>query len=93
MARAPYMGDDAIAWCIDKAIAIIGFDFYHGAYPAGDKKVAERSGRNFALNGIITMPYLRNLGAISKDRVTLIALPLKMIAVEASPIRAIVLED
>jgi kynurenine formamidase len=41
----------------------------------------------------VTMPYLKNLGAISKKRVTLVALPLKMIGVEASPIRAIVLED
>jgi kynurenine formamidase len=39
------------------------------------------------------MPGLKNLGAISKQRVTLIALPLKMIDVEASPVRAIVLED
>jgi kynurenine formamidase len=39
------------------------------------------------------MPYLTNLGAISQSRVTLIALPLKMIDVEASPVRAVVLED
>jgi kynurenine formamidase len=38
------------------------------------------------------MPYLKNLEKIGKKRVTLIALPLKMIGVEASPIRAIVLE-
>jgi kynurenine formamidase len=41
----------------------------------------------------VTMPYLKNLGAIAKKRVTLIALPLKMIGVEASPIRAVVIED
>ena len=39
------------------------------------------------------MPYLTNLAAISKPRVTLIALPLKMKNVEASPIRAVVIED
>jgi kynurenine formamidase len=43
--------------------------------------------------GILTMPYLTNLAAITKPRVTLIALPLKMTNVEASPIRAVVLED
>ena len=39
-------------------------------------------------------PYaVKNLDQIGKKRVTLIALPLKMIGVEASPIRAIVLEE
>jgi kynurenine formamidase len=39
------------------------------------------------------MPYLKNLDQIQKKRVTLVALPLKMIGVEASPVRAIVLEE
>ena len=37
------------------------------------------------------MPHLKNLGAVAKKRVTLIALPLKMIGVKASPSRAIVI--
>jgi kynurenine formamidase len=39
------------------------------------------------------LPCLKNVGAIEKKRVTLIALPLKMIGVEASPIRAVVIEE
>ena len=42
---------------------------------------------------ILTMPYLTNLAAITKPRVTLISLPLKMKNVEASPIRAIAIEE
>ena len=38
------------------------------------------------------MPYIRNLDQISKRRVTLIAFPLNIIGVEASPVRAIVIE-
>jgi kynurenine formamidase len=39
------------------------------------------------------MPYLTNLGSITKPRVTVISLPLKMKNVEASPIRAIAIEE
>jgi len=42
---------------------------------------------------ILTMPYLTNLGAITKARFTVISLPLKMKNVEASPVRAIALEE
>lgn len=93
MARAPYMSDEATAWCIGKGIVIIGFDFYHAAYPSGDQAGVARSAGQFARAGILTMPYLKNLGEITKERVTLVALPLKMIGVEASPVRAIVLEE
>ena len=47
---------------------------------------------DYARAGIITMPYIRNLDQISKRRVTLIAFPLNIIGVEASPVRAIVIE-
>jgi kynurenine formamidase len=65
---------------------------YHGA-DAPDSKVVFNTSLRFQTAGVVTMPYLKNLGAITKKRVTLIALPLKMIGVEASPIRAVVVED
>jgi kynurenine formamidase len=92
MARAPYMSYEAIDWCRDRAISIVGFDFYHGAKPPGEGP-NDSTSRNLHALDILTMPYLKNLAAITKPRVTLIALPLKMINVEASPVRAIVLED
>ncbi len=45
--------------------------------------------RTLSEHGIITMPYLKNLDRIEKDRFTLIGLPLKMIGAEASPVRAV----
>ena len=92
MARAPYLSDEMIAWCRDKGVSIVGFDFYHGAKPPGADPKSSTS-RKLHERGILTMPYLTNLAAITKPRVTLIALPLKMVNVEASPIRAVVLED
>ena len=91
MARAPYLGDEAVAWCAERGAAIVGFDFYHAAEPVQDR--GSCTTRKLLERGILTMPYLTNLGAITKPRVTLIALPLKMRGVEASPLRAVVVED
>ena len=88
MARAPYVGDEAIAWCAEHGVSMVGFDFYHAAEPPH----LGCTTRKFLERGIITMPYLTNLRSISKPRVALIALPLKMKNVEASPVRAIVIE-
>jgi kynurenine formamidase len=92
MARAPYLSDEMIAWCRDREVSVVGFDFYHGAKPPGADSKSSTSRKLHEL-GILTMPYLTNLAAITKPRVTLIGLPLKMKNVEASPIRAVVLED
>ena len=90
--RSPYLTNDAIDWCLRKRVLIVGFDMYHGA-DKPDSPVIFNTSRRFQEAGVVTMPYLKNLGAIGRKRVTLIALPLKMIGVEASPIRAVVLED
>jgi arylformamidase len=92
MARAPYLSYEAIDWCHAEGVSIVGFDFYHAAKPPKEDP-ADSTSRKLHELGILTMPYLTNLGAISQPRVTLIALPLKMIDVEASPVRAVVLED
>jgi arylformamidase len=90
--RSPYLTNDAIDWCLAHKVPIVGFDMYHGA-DAPHSNVVFNTSRRFQEAGVVTMPYLKNLGAITKKRVTLVALPLKMIGVEASPIRAIVLEE
>jgi kynurenine formamidase len=81
----------ATDWCVEKRISLIGFDFYHGATGPDEDEYPERT-KGYARAGIITMPYICNLDQISKRRVTLMAFPLNMIGVEASPVRAIVIE-
>ncbi len=90
--RAPYLTRDAVKWCIDKGVVLVGFDFYHGA-DAPDSNVVFYTSRTFGENGVVTMPYLTNLDRITQARVTLLALPLNMTGVEASPVRAVVVED
>jgi arylformamidase len=90
--RSPYLRHAAVHWLIDKGVSVVGFDFYHGADEPGSN-VGAYTARKLQEAGIVTMPYLKNLDQIRKPRVTLLALPLKMIGVEASPVRAVVLED
>lgn len=91
MARAPWRGDDAIAWCAARDVSLVGFDFYHANEPLQDRDNCTT--RKLLRRSILTMPYLTNLAAIEAPRALLIALPLKMKNVEASPVRAIVVEN
>jgi len=90
--RSPYLTRDAVQWCIDRGVVLVGFDFYHGK-DAPDSNVVFYTSRTFGENGVVTMPYLNHLDRITQPRFTLLALPLKMIGVEASPVRAVVLEE
>jgi kynurenine formamidase len=70
---------------------LVGYDFYHGNDEPGAPRTFNSS-RTFSEHGIITLPYLNNLDLVAKQRVTLFALPLKMVGAEASPVRAVVIE-
>lgn len=90
--RSPYLTSEAVKWCLEKGVVIVGYDFYHG----NDEPDAPRvfnSSRTFSEHGVLTLPYLNNLDQITQKRVILVALPLKMIGAEASPVHAVVLED
>ena len=88
--RSPYLVSGATQWCIDKGVVVVGYDFYHGNDEPGAPRVFHAS-RTFSENGIVTLPYLNNLDQVDGLRVTLIALPLKLVGAEASPVRAVVL--
>ena len=60
-------------WCIDKGVVIVGYDFYHGNDEPDAPRVFHNS-RTLSEHGVITMPYLKNLDRIDKDRFTLIGL-------------------
>jgi kynurenine formamidase len=90
MKNSPYLTIGATRWLIDKGAVIVGYDFYHGNDEPGAPRVFHNS-RTLSEHGIVTVPYLRNLDRISKDRFTLIGFPLNLIGAEASPIRAVAL--
>jgi arylformamidase len=90
MEDSPYLTIGATLWCIDKGVVIVGYDFYHGNDEPGAPRVFHNS-RTLSEHGVITMPYLKNLNLIDKQRFTLVGLPLKLIDAEASPVRAVAL--
>jgi len=90
MQQSPYLTIGATEWLIAKGVVIVGYDFYHGNDEPGAPRVFHNS-RTLSEHGIITMPYLKNLDRIPKERVTLVALPLNIVGAEASPVRAVVL--
>jgi arylformamidase len=88
MTESPYLTIGATMWCIEKGVVIVGYDFYHGNDEPKSPRVFHNS-RTLSEHGIITMPYLKNLDRIGKERFTLIGFPLNLINAEASPIRAV----
>jgi kynurenine formamidase len=90
MKRAPYLTSDATRWCIEKGVVLVGYDFYHGVDEPGAPRLFNAS-RTLSEAGIVTLPYLNNLDRIDAQRVTLVALPLKLVGAEASPVRAVIL--
>jgi kynurenine formamidase len=90
MKRSPCLAASAAHWCVDKGVSVVGFDCYHGNDEPGAPRVFHAN-KILLENGVVTMPYLNNLDQIDAQRVTLVALPLKLVGAEASPVRAVVL--
>jgi arylformamidase len=90
MSESPYLTIGATRWCIDIGVVIVGYDFYHGNDEPGAPRVFHNS-RTLSEHGIITMPYLKSLDLITKERFTLIGFPLAIVGAEASPVRAVAL--
>jgi kynurenine formamidase len=86
---SPAMTPEARHWLVEKGVSMVGFDMHHGARPKGETR---NTSKILPTGGVLTLPYLNNLDQITKERVTLMCFPLNMINVEASPVRAIVLE-
>jgi kynurenine formamidase len=92
-ARAPYIGPDAVDWLVERKPALVGYDYAHSK-DAPDSPRTVYALRGFLENDIITMGYIRNLDKINPaGELTLVALPLAFTDVEASPVRAVVLES
>jgi arylformamidase len=85
---SPYLTAEAAEWCIQRGVRLVGADCHptkHGDPASGFKLMVLGAGIPFLSN-------IDNLDQISKERVTLMAFPLNFIGVEASMVRAVVLE-
>ena len=86
------MSIEALQWCAEKKLKIVGFDYAH---IKDDPRSPSRyySTRYLLENDVLTLVRISNLASVSKKRVTLICLPLPIKGCEASMCRAVVLED
>jgi len=87
--RPPYLAPSAAAWALERGAALVGLDCLTEE-PGHPEMPVHRAllGR-----GIPILEYLCNLGAAGERRPWLIALPVKIAGVEASPVRAVLVED
>lgn len=88
---SPYLSLDAITWCATMKFPVVGMDFAHTKDPS-DAPSRYYTTRYFCENGVTCMGYVANLAAVTNPRVLLVALPLSIRGVEASPVRAVVFD-
>ena len=89
--RSPHLTRSASEWCIGNKVPLVGFDCYHGAEETlPDQPRLWDALRMLSEADIVTLPSLLNLHSIGTKRANLIALPLRIVGAEASPVRAVV---
>lgn len=89
VADAPYMAPDASKWCVGKKIKLVGAD----CRPDSAEDTNFTAEKILLRAGILYLKNVDNLDAIKKDRVKLIAFPIKFIGTEAAMTRAVVVEE
>jgi arylformamidase len=91
-ADSPYLTMNAVRWCVEKKLRIVGMDYAH---IRDDPESPWRyyTSRYLLEHGTLTLVRLCNLDKLSKRRVELICFPLAIRGVEASMVRAIVVES
>jgi kynurenine formamidase len=88
--ESPHFDEDAVELMLEKQISILCSDMVSYDDPRDPKMPLLR--KIFA-KGILILGTAVGLGEITKDRVKLIVLPLRLKGVSASPCRAIVIEE
>jgi arylformamidase len=90
--RSPYISPAAVDWLVTQRPVLVGYDYAH-AKDAPDTPATVYAVRTFLQNGIVPMGYTCNLDKIDLTRhAQLIAFPLAFTGVEASPVRAVVVQ-
>ena len=96
----PFTGRDAAEWLAARRVKAVGYD-----YPADeplrlDPEHPDRFGREqhtthavFFPRGISVVEYLANLREIRAERFLFVALPLKLLGGDGSPVRAVAIES
>jgi arylformamidase len=90
---SPYISPKAVDWICARKPLLVGYDYSHPK-DAPDTPAPVYAVRTFLENEIVPMGYLRNLDQVDPRRpMILSAFPLAFSGVEASPVRAVLIQD
>ncbi|MFD5164240.1 cyclase family protein [Streptomyces hawaiiensis] len=87
--KPPYLTPSAAEWAIDNGACLVGFDCL--TERPGDRESPVHHALLGA--GVPLIEYMTNMHELSRQVVQLIALPIKVAGVEATPARVIAVED
>lgn len=88
----PRISEELARWCVDKKVRMLGVEPPSVA-DVNDREEVTTIHRILFEGGVIVVEGLANLTALTKPKVTFIALPLKIAAGDGAPARAIAIED
>ena len=96
----PFTSRDAAEWLVARGVKAVGYDYAADEPLRIDPEHPERFAREehtthdvFFPRDIRVIEYLANLRAIRADRFLFIALPLKVLGGDGSPVRAVAIEQ
>ena len=98
---APYTGASACEWLVARGVKAVGYDYppdysvRTGIFSPETKVAREECTTHhiFFPKGITVIEYLTNLDRIGASRCRFVALPLRVVGADGSPVRAIALVD
>ena len=88
----PRISEELAHWCVEKKVRILGVEPPSVADVNNSQELTAIH-RILFEGGVIVVEGLANLAALTKPKVTFIALPLKITGGDGSPARAIAVED
>jgi kynurenine formamidase len=90
---SPYISPAAVEWICGQKPLLVGYDYSHPK-DAPDTPAPVYAVRTFLEHEIVPMGYIHNLDQVDTTRpITLSAFPLAFTGVEASPVRAVLIQD
>lgn len=87
--RSPFPSPEAVRWLVDQGIKMLGIDTGGAEVPGSEQHVNHHAMMD---RGIPHIENLRNLGALRRSRVFLMAAPLAVDGIESMPMRVVAME-
>jgi kynurenine formamidase len=89
--KSPYLTEEAAKWLVNKGFQLVGYDSF--------QEVKDYKERGFPIHkiilgaGLFQIEYVCNLDKLERNKIYLIAMPMSVKGVEASPARVVAIEE